>query len=157
MQLVGWHVEMGQVRQVRNVSRQTDELVVAQVELRQVTKVPQRRAQVRNTTCKTSTNNSHRNAECNDRPQNCSDSSTLIASHLHAHTIKWLWQNTQVLFFCYTNKVKMSDELLHEMDIFTKRHMFPIYVRDITAQDKRFFQSFTAQNKQQIFGHCLLS
>ena len=44
---------MNQVGQVRNVGRQTDELVVAQVQLRQVTKVPQGWAQICNTTCTT--------------------------------------------------------------------------------------------------------
>ena len=46
MKLVGRDVEMNQVRQVGNVSWQSDELIVAQVKLCQMTKVPQRRAQV---------------------------------------------------------------------------------------------------------------
>jgi len=53
MQLVGRDIEMDEVRQVSNVGWQANELVVSQVQLRQVTKVPQRRAQVCDTTCTT--------------------------------------------------------------------------------------------------------
>jgi len=51
MQLVGRHIQKNQIWQVSNIGRQTDELVVAQVELRQVTKMPEWRAQIHDTPC----------------------------------------------------------------------------------------------------------